>query len=324
MATKAKGSALLAALLLTVMGQACAQNYPLKTVRLIVPFPPGGSTETLARMLSVKLAEMWGQQIIIDNRPGAGGIIGTELGAKAAPDGYTLLMGSGAPLTIVPGFPAKLPYDSLKDFAPIINAAAVPNVVALHPSVPARNIKELVALARARPDQLTFASNGSGSPGHLAGELLKSMTNTRITHVPYKGSAPATMALASGETSMTFTTTTAVLPHAKAGRLKIIAVTTLQRVPQFPEYPTVAESGLAGYEAISWFGLVAPAAISPELVKKIHADALQVLNTSDMKSRIASLGATPIGNTPEQFRAQIRDDLSKWARIIRISGATTD
>ncbi len=324
MATKAKGSALLAALLLTVMGQACAQNYPLKTVRLIVPFPPGGSTETLARMLSVKLAEMWGQQIIIDNRPGAGGIIGTELGAKAAPDGYTLLMGSGAPLTIVPGFPAKLPYDSLKDFAPIINAAAVPNVVALHPSVPARNIKELVALARARPDQLTFASNGSGSPGHLAGELLKSMTNTRITHVPYKGSAPATMALASGETSMTFTTTTAVLPHAKAGRLKIIAVTTLQRVPQFPEYPTVAESGLAGYEAISWFGLVAPAAISPELVKKIHADALQVLNTSDMKSRIAGLGATPIGNTPEQFRAQIRDDLAKWARIIKQSGATAD
>ncbi len=324
MATKAKGSALLAALLLTVMGQACAQNYPLKTVRLIVPFPPGGSTETLARMLSVKLAEMWGQQIIIDNRPGAGGIIGTELGAKAAPDGYTLLMGSGAPLTIVPGFPAKLPYDSLKDFAPIINAAAVPNVVALHPSVPARNIKELVALARARPDQLTFASNGSGSPGHLAGELLKSMTNTRITHVPYKGSAPATMALASGETSMTFTTTTAVLPHAKAGRIKIIAVTTLQRVPQFPEYPTVAESGLAGYEAISWFGLVAPAAISPELVKKIHADALQVLNISDMKSRIAGLGATPIGNTPEQFRAQIRDDLAKWARIIKQSGATAD
>ena len=324
MATKAKGSALLAALLLTVMGQACAQNYPLKTVRLIVPFPPGGSTETLARMLSVKLAEMWGQQIIIDNRPGAGGIIGTELGAKAAPDGYTLLMGSGAPLTIVPGFPAKLPYDSLKDFAPIINAAAVPNVVALHPSVPARTIKELIALAKARPDQLTFASNGSGSPGHLAGELLKSMTNTRITHVPYKGSAPATMALASGETSMTFTTTTAVLPHAKAGRIKIIAVTTLQRVPQFPEYPTVAESGLAGYEAISWFGLVAPAAISPELVKKIHADALQVLNTSDMKSRIAGLGATPIGNTPEQFRAQIRDDLAKWARIIKQSGATAD
>jgi tripartite-type tricarboxylate transporter receptor subunit TctC len=301
-----------------------AQGYPAKTVRLIVPFPPGGSTETLARMLSVKLAELWGQQIIIDNRPGAGGIIGTELGAKAAPDGYTLLMGSGAPLTIVPGFPAKLAYDPLKDFAPIINAAAVPNVIALHPSVPARTVKELVALARARPEQLTFASNGPGSPGHLAGELLNAMSGVRILHVPYKGAAPATIAVASGETSMTFTTTTAVLPHAKAGRMRIIAVTTLQRVPQFPEYPTVAESGLAGYEAISWFGLVAPAAIAPDLVKKIHADALQVLNTSDMRNRVAGLGATVIANTPEQFRAQIRDDLAKWARIIKLSGAKTD
>ena len=303
---------------------AVAQNYPQKPVRLIVPFPPGGSTETLARMVSVKIAEVWGQQIIIDNRPGAGGIIGTELGAKAAPDGYTLLMGSGAPLTIVPGFQTKLQYDPLKDFAPITNVAAVPNVIALHPSVPARNVKELVALARQQPDQLTFASNGAGSPGHLAGELLKAMTGTRMTHVPYKGSAPATLAVASGETSMTFTTTTAVLPHAKAGRMKIIAITTLQRVPQFPEYPTVAESGLPGYEAISWFGLVAPAAIAPDLVKKIHADAVQVINTNNMRSRIAGLGATPIANTPEQFRAQIRDDLAKWARIIKLSGARAD
>ncbi len=303
---------------------AVAQNYPQKPVRLIVPFPTGGSTETLARMVSVKIAEVWGQQIIIDNRPGAGGIIGTELGAKAAPDGYTLLMGSGAPLTIVPGFQTKLQYDPLKDFAPITNVAAVPNVIALHPSVPSRNVKELVALARQQPDQLTFASNGAGSPGHLAGELLKAMTGTRMTHVPYKGSAPATLAVASGETSMTFTTTTAVLPHAKAGRMKIIAITTLQRVPQFPEYPTVAESGLPGYEAISWFGLVAPAAIAPDLVKKIHADAVQVINTNNMRSRIAGLGATPIANTPEQFRAQIRDDLAKWARIIKLSGARAD
>jgi tripartite-type tricarboxylate transporter receptor subunit TctC len=324
MARSERNSPWAVALCLLAAVPAIAQTYPAKTVRLIVPFPPGGSTETLARMLSVKLAEMWGQQIMIDNRPGAGGIIGTELGAKAVPDGYTLLMGSGAPLTIVPGLHAKLPYDPLKDFAPIINAAAVPNVIALHPAVPARNVKELLALARARPEQLTFASNGSGSPGHLAGELMNAMSGVRMTHVPYKGAAAATMAVASGETSMTFTTTTAVLPHAKTGRMKIIAVTTLQRLAQFPEYPTVAESGLAGYEAISWFGLVAPAAIAPELVKKIHNDALQVINSSDMKSRIAGLGATPIGNTPEQFRAQIRDDLAKWARIIKISGAKPD
>ena len=304
---------------------AAAQNYPVKTVRLIVPFPPGGSTETLARLLGVRLSGVWGQQVIIDNRPGAGGIIGTELGAKAQPDGYTLLMGSGAPLTIIPGLHAKLPYDPLKDFAPIILMAAVPNVIALHPAVPARNVRELIALARARPDQLTFATNGAGSPGHLAGELLKTMSGgLRMTHVPYKGAAPATLAVVSGEVSMTFTTTTAVLPQAQAGRLKIIAVTTLKRLPQFPEIATVAESGLAGYEAISWFGLVAPAAIAPDLVKKIHADALQVINTSDMRSRIDSLGATPIGNTPEQFRAQIRDDLAKWARIIKLSGAKAD
>ncbi len=314
----------LAAAMLLLTGAAWAQSYPSETVRLIVPFPPGGSTETLARMVSVKLGELWGQQIIIDNRPGASGIIGTELGAKAVPDGYTLLMGSGAPLTIVPGFQLKLAYDPLRDFAPITNVAAVPNVIALHPSVPAHDVKSLVALARARPDQLAFSSNGPGSPGHLAGELLKSMTGTRMTHVPYKGAAPATMAVASGETAMTFTTTTAVLPHAKAGRLKIIAITTLQRVPQFAEIPTVAESGWPGYEAISWFGLVAPVAIAPELVKKIHADAVQVVNTADMRSRIAGLGATLIANTPEQFRAQIRDDLAKWARIIKQSGAKAE
>ncbi len=303
---------------------AAAQVYPVKSVRLIVPFPPGGSTETLARLLGVKLGETWGQQVIIDNRPGASGIIGTELGAKAAPDGYTLLMGSGAPLTILPGLHAKLPYDPLKDFAPITNMAAVPNVFALHPSVPARDIKALIALARARPDQLTFSSNGSGTPGHLAGELLKSMSNTRLTHVPYKGAAPATLAVLSGEVSMTVTTTTAVLPQAKAGRLRIIAVTTLQRLAQLPEVPTVAESGLPGYEAISWFGLVAPAAVAPELLKKISSDALQVLQTRDMRERVASHGATLVANTPEQFRAQIRDDLAKWARIIRISGAQAD
>ena len=313
-----------AIMILAAAAPVFGQAYPVKAVRLIVPFPPGGSTETLARLVSVKLAEVWGQQIIIDNRPGAGGIIGTELGAKAAPDGYTLLMGSGAPLTIVPGLYAKLPYDPLKDFAPIMNVAAVPNVVALHPSVPARDVKALIALARAQPDQLTFASNGAGSPGHLAGELLKSMSGTRITHVPYKGSAPATLAVVSGEVSVTFTTTTAVLPQAKAGRLKIIAVTTLQRLTQMPEIPTVAESGLQGYEATSWFGLVAPAAIAPDLLKKIYTDALQVINQRDVRSRIDSLGATPIGNTPEQFRLQIRDDLAKWARVIKQSGAKPD
>lgn len=301
-----------------------AAQYPAKPVRLIVPFPPGGSTETLARLLGTRLGEVWGQQVIIDNRPGASGIIGTELAAKAVPDGYTLLMGSGAPFTILPGLHAKLPYDPLKDFAPISLMAAVPNVFAIHPSVPAKNAKELIALARARPDQLTFSSNGSGTPGHLAGELLKTMANVRMTHVPYKGAAPATLAVLTGETSMTITTTTAVLPQAKAGRMRIIAVTTLKRLDPLPDVPTVAESGLAGYEAISWFGPVAPAAVPADILRKLAADAQQVLNTPDMRSRVESHGATLVASTPEQYRAQIRDDLAKWARVIKVSGAKAD
>ena len=304
--------------------QTAAQNYPIKSVRLIVPFPPGGSTEVLARLTGTKLAEVWGQQVIIDNRPGASGIIGTELGAKAAPDGYTLLMASGAPFTILPGMHAKLPYDPQRDFAPITIVAAVPNVFAAHPSVPARNIKELIALARARPEQLTYSSNGAGTPGHLAGELLNSMSGVRTTHVPYKGAAPATLAVMSGEVSLTITTTTAVLPQAKAGRMRILGVTTLQRLPQLPEVPTVDESGLPGYEAISWFGLAAPAAISPDVLRKITADAQQVVKTRDMQEKLASHGATLVGNTPEQFRAQIRNDLAKWSKIIKAAGVKAD
>ena len=314
---------LLAALLIPASA-ALAQSYPAKSVRLIVPFPPGGSTETIARITAMKLAEHWGQQVIIDNRPGAGGMIGTELGAKATPDGYTLLMGSGAPLTIIPGLHSKLGYDPLKDFALIINVAAVPNVIAAHPSVPARNIKELIALARTRPGQLTFSSNGAGAPGHLAGELLNAMSGTKMLHVPYKGAAPATMAVLSGEVSMTITTTTSVLPQAKAGRIRILGVTTLQRLPFLPDIPTVAESGLPGYEAISWFGLVAPVAVNADLLKKLIADAMQVVKTRDMEDKLAPHGATLLASGPELFRTQIRDDLAKWARIIKVSGARAD
>lgn len=321
MATGKQALGVIAIAMAQAAGAAIAQTYPVKAVRLIVPFPPGGSTETLGRLVGVKLSELWGQPFIVDNRPGASGIIGTELGAKAAPDGYTLLMGSAGPLTILPGLQGKLPYDSLKDFAPIVNVAALPNVYALHPSVPARDIKSLIALARARPGQLAFSSNGSGTPGHLAGELLKSMAGINLLHVPYKGAAPGTMAVLSGEVSMTVTTPTAVLPQVKAGRLKIIAVTSLQRLPQLPDIPTVAESGLAGYEAISWFGLVAPAALPAELLKKIGSDALQVLGQREVRERVTALGATLIANTPEQYRAQIRDDLAKWARVISQSGA---
>lgn len=301
-----------------------AQTYPTKPLRVIVPFPPGGSTDTLARAIGLKLTEAWGQQVIIDNRAGASGIIGTELGAKAPPDGYTLLMGSGGPLTINPALYAKLPYDPLKDFMPITNVAAVPNVLAVHPSLPVKTVKQLIALAKARPGQLNFASTGNASPGQLAGELFKTMTGVSMVHIPYKGSAPAVAALVSGEVSLTFTTTPAALPQAKAGRMNIIAVTTLKRVPEMPDVPTIAEAGLPGYEAISWFGLVAPAGTSRDIVGRLNSEVVRILKTAEMRERIASHGAQPIGNTPEQFMAQIRHDLAKWAKVVKVSGAKAD
>jgi tripartite-type tricarboxylate transporter receptor subunit TctC len=300
------------------------QTYPSRAVRLIVPFPPGGSTETIARITALKLGELWGQQVLIDNRPGAGGIIGTEIAAKAAPDGYTLLMGSGAPFTIIPGMNSKIAYDPLRDFAPLVMVAAVPNVIASHPSVPARNVRELIALGRARPGLLTFSSNGAGAPGHLAGELLNVMSGIKMLHVPYKGASPATLAVLSGEVSLTITTTTSVLPQARAGRMRILGVTTLQRIAQLPEVPTVTESGLAGYEAISWFGLVAPAAVDAGILKKLVADATQVVNTRDMADKLAPHGAALVAKPPEAFRAQIRNDMAKWAKLIKQTGVRAD
>ena len=316
-------SCLMAALVLAC-GFAHAQAYPARSVRVIVPFPPGGSTDILARTMGVKLTEAWGQQVIVDNRPGAGGIIGTELGARAARDGYTLLMGSGAPLTIVPSLYEKLPYDPQKDFAPITGVATVPNVLALHPSVPAKSVKELIALAKAKPGLFTFSSNGSGAPGHLAGELFKSMTGVEMTHVPFKGASPATTAVVSGEVTMIFTTTPPVLPHAKSGRIRIIAITILACVAELSAIPTVAESGLPGYEAISWFGLMAPAGTPAAIVGKVNADAVTILKTREMEERISGHGAQPMPTTPDQLAAWIRSETVKWAKIVKLSGAKPD
>lgn len=314
----------IAAMLVAATASAYAQTYPTRAVRVIVPFPPGGSTDILARAMGQKLSEGWHQQVIIDNRPGAGGIIGTELGARAARDGYTLMMGSGAPLTINPSLYDKLPYDAQKDFAPITGVARVPNVLALHPSVPAKTVKELIALAKTRRGMLTFSSNGAGAPGHLAGELFKSMTGVDMVHVPYKGSAPATTAVVSGEVVMTFTTTPPVLPHAKSGRLRIIAVTTLQRIAQLPDVSTVAESGLPGYEAISWFGLVAPAGVPSAIITKVNSDAVAILKMREMEERLSDQGAQSMPTTPEQLAAWIRSETVKWAKIVKLSGAKPD
>jgi len=315
---------IITAMLLASAAATHAQTYPARTIRVLVPFPPGGSTDILARAMGQKLSEAWQQQVIIDNRPGAGGIIGTELGARAPRDGYTLMMGSGAPLTILPSLYEKLPYDAQKDFAPITGVATVPNVLALHPSVPAKTVKELIALARARRGTLTFSSNGAGAPGHLAGELFKSMTGVDMVHVPYKGSAPATTAVVSGEVAMTFTTTPPVFPHAKSGRMRIIAVTTSRRIAQLPDVPTVAESGLPGYEAVSWFGLVAPAGVPAAIIAKVNTDAVAILKTREMEERLTDQGAQPMPTTPDQLTAWIRSETVKWAKIVKLSGAKPD
>jgi tripartite-type tricarboxylate transporter receptor subunit TctC len=311
-------------LLLMAATTAWTQVFPARSIRLIVPFPPGGSTDIFGRLMGQKYTEAWGQTVLVDNRPGAAGMIGTELGAKAAPDGYTILLGSGGPLTINPSLFAKVPYDPLKDFTMITGISTVPNVLAVHPSVPVRSVKELVALARARPGALNFASTGNGTPGHLGVEMFKMMTKTDMTHVPYKGAASATTALLGGEVSMTLTTTPAMLPHARAGKVRVIAVSTAQRIPGLPDTPTIAESGLPGYEVVSWYGLVGPAGIPAEIASKMSAESLRIVTNREVEERIRATGAEPAPWTPAEMLKLIRDEIPKWAKIIKASGAKPD
>ncbi len=301
----------------------CAQSYPNKPVRFIVPWPPGGTSDVLLRPITIKLTEAWGQQALLDNRGGASGIVGTELAARAAPDGYTLLM-AGSPLYINPSLFKKLPYDSINDFAPITVLAVVPNVIAVHPSLPAKTVRDLIALAKRKPGQLNFTGSGNATPGHLAGELFKTMAGVDMLHVPYKGGAPGVVAAIAGEVSVIFTTTGGVVPQAQAGRLRIIAVTTRERIRELPDTPTVSEAGLHGYEAVSWYGILAPAGVSPELLSRLHTDLLHALNSKEVRETIYSRGAIPIGNTPDEFKARIKQDIDKWKKVITVSGAKLD
>lgn len=301
-----------------------AQNYPAKTIRMIVPFPPGGTTDILARVAGQKITEAFGQQVIIDNRPGAGGNIGTELVAKAAPDGYTLLTDPGSTLTINPSLFAKLSYDVLKDFAPVTIIAAVPNLLVVHPSLPVKSVKELITLAKARPGQLNYASTGAGQSTHLSMELFKTMAGINVVHIPYKGSSPALVDLLGGQVSLMFDNMPSSLPHVKAGKLRALAVSTLKRSPAMPQLPTVAESGLPGFEVSVWFGVLAPAGTPREIVNKLNGAIVKSLQNPDVHERLAGQGAEPIGNTPEQFTAQMQRDLVKWAKVVKDSGAKLD
>jgi tripartite-type tricarboxylate transporter receptor subunit TctC len=303
---------------------AFAQPFPSKPARMIVPYPPGGSADILARAIGAKVGEGLGQPVVIDNRPGAGTIIGTEATAKSAPDGYTFMLGTVSSHAINPALNPKLPFDPVKDFTPLSLVASIPFAMIVHPSVAAKSVQEFVALAKARPGQINYSSAGNGTSNHLAGELLKSMAGIDLVHVPYKGSAPALNDLIAGQVSMMFDLVLTAAPHIKSGAARGLAVTGTQRSPVLPELPTVAESGLPGYEVSAWFGIFAPAGLPQPVTQRLNAEFVKVMRDADLKQRLASLGADPLTSSPEQFSAYLRSEIDKWAKVVKASGMKLD
>ena len=301
-----------------------AATFPAKPVRFIAPFPPGGSTDLLARLVAIKLTEAWGQQVTVENRGGAGGTIGVELAARAAPDGYTIVMGHVGTFGFNPTLYPKLPYDAIRDFAPITVLATVPNGMAVHPSLPVKTARDFVALAKAKPGELLYASGGSGSASHLAGEYFKLLTKIDMVHVPYKGTGPAMISMISGQTTMTITGMVALMPHVKSNRLKLLGVATMKRLSIMPDIPTINESGVPGYDANQWYGVLTQAAVPRDIIAKLHADIVKVLARPDIKERLAADGAEAVANTPEQFAAHIKAEIARWAPVVKASGAKPD
>jgi tripartite-type tricarboxylate transporter receptor subunit TctC len=301
-----------------------AANYPTKPVRLVVPFPAGGTTDILARAVAQKLSAAWGRQMIVDNRPGAGGNIGSDLVAKSAPDGYTLLMGTVGTHAINPSLYKNMPYDHVKDFAPVILVAGVPNVLVVNPSLPVHSVPELIAYAKANPGKLNFASSGNGTSIHLSGELFKAMTGVEMTHVPYKGSAPALTDLIGGQVQLMFDNLPSSLPFIKAGKLRALAVTSGARAAALPNLPTLAESGLPGFEASSWFGVLAPAGTPRDIVAKLNGAIAGWLASPEAKEKLLAQGAIAAGGAPDDFARHIGAETSKWAKVVKASGAHID
>jgi len=311
-------SAVLAALVAVPLAEASfAQVYPSKPIRLIVPFAAGGGNDNVARLVGKRLADSLGQPVLVDNRPGAGGVVGAELAAKAAPDGYTLFLGGVGSHAINPNLHDKLPYDPIRDFAPVALLAQAPLILVVHPSVPARDISEFIAYARANPGRLNFASNGNGSSSQLAAVMFDSMAGVDMVHVPYKGLSPALSDLLSGQVQVMFSSVVAILPHIKAGKLRALAVTGARRLASMPELPTIAESGLAGYEASSWYGILAPAGTPRDIVTKLNTELGRALEQPEVKNSLLAEGAEPIGGTPERFAAHIRSDKERLGALIR-------
>ena len=320
-----KSKSLLAAcLLICTSGLVSAQNYPSKPIRYIVPFPPGGGTDIVARALAPRLLEASGITLIVDNRGGGGTVVGAEMAARSPADGYTVFMGTNTSHAINPNLPTKLPYDAVRDFQPVTRLALVPYMITVHPSLPVRNVKELVALAKARPGQLNFASSGNGTPGHLAGLMLNEAAGIDMTHIPYKGSAPALTAMVSGETQLLVSSLTSTLPLVKAGRLRPIAMSSLKRSPLMPALPTVAEGGYPGFEAITWFGLFLPANTAAAITAKLNTEFVKVLNNAEFKAWLAEQGAEAAPTTPEEFAAFIKAEIARYAPLVKKSGMKPD
>lgn len=301
-----------------------AELYPSKMVRMVVPFPAGGSTDLVARNLAQRLSELWGQSVVVENRAGVAGVTGSDYVAKATADGYTLLVGSLSTHAVAPSLYGKLPYDPVRDFAHLTELVAIPNAVSVHPSIPVRSVKELVALAKARPGQLNYASNGTGTSNHLATELFKVRAGITLFHVPYKGSGPAMIDLLGGHISMMLDVVMTSQPHIKTGRIHGIATTGLARSAVLPELPTVAESGYPGFEAIVWLGFFGPAGLPKELAAKLNADAVSVLNSAKTKAVLNEQGWDVVANSQSQFTTRIRDEIVKWRKVVQDSGAKVD
>src|SRR5688572_10496202 len=300
-----------------------AESYPAKTIRFIVPFPPGGATDVVTRVVAQRLNEAWKRQaVVVDNRGGAGGVLGSELAARAPADGYTLVMGTTGTHAINASLYAKPSYDPLKDFVAITPAALLPNMIVAHPSVPASNVKELIALARKRPGEVSYASSGNFL--YLSGALFTTMARIDMLHVPFKGGAQAMPAVMSGEVALSFSTIVSALPLAQQGRLRGIAVTSSERFPTTPEYPTVAESGLPGYEAVAWYGIFAPAGVPRDIVQRLNADITRIVNATEVRDSFLRQGATSYATSPEEFAKVVERDVVKWAKVVKASGATAD
>ena len=315
--------AAVAALSCLIPLSAFGQSYPNKPIRLLVAFPPGGTSDLLARTLGQKVAESVGHQVIVDNRPGAGGHICAEIAARSAPDGYTLLFGTTF-LTIGVSLYSKLRYDLLKDFAPITQAVNYTNLLVVHPSLPVKSVRELIALAKSRPGQLNYGSPGNGTPPHMTGELFKTQAGVSIQHVPYKGGAPAIADLLGGQITIYFDNVPPLLQHVKTGRMRALGVTSLIRSSVLPDVPTIDESGLKGFESIGWNGPLAPAATPRKIIATLNAEFVRALSLPEIRERLLAQGAEPVGGTPEQFAAFIRSDIPKWAQVVKASGAKLD